>query len=243
LKLKVNFGEMTIKSIRLAITIGLLILLFDTCKHKPDIRPVIVTPVDTSGNHQGGACSPDSVYFVNTILPLIASNCAMAGCHDAITRAEGLSLTNYADIVRLVRPGNPNNSKLYRNMIGLGDQMMPPAGELPQAQLDLIYKWILQGAKNNYCSSMGNCDTINVSYTSSLVPIINTYCKGCHNSSNPSQGVNLDNYNGVLIEVNNGQLMGGITGKLSSMPKYSLPLSQCNVGKFRQWIKEGAKNN
>jgi hypothetical protein len=230
------------KSLRTALAISLLMLLFGTCKHKPDIMPYIVPPVDTSGNH-ASSCSPDSVYFVNTILPLIASNCAMAGCHDAITRAEGLSLTNYADIVRLVRPGYPNNSKLYRNMIGLGDQMMPPAGELPQAQLDLIYKWILQGAKNNYCSSQGNCDTTNVSYLTGLVPVINIYCRGCHNSGNPSQGVNLDNYNGVLTEVNNGQLLGGITGKLSPMPKYSLPLSQCNIGKFRQWIKEGAKNN
>ena len=35
-------------------------------------------------------CSPDTVYFSQTILPLITSNCAMSGCHDAISHKEGV---------------------------------------------------------------------------------------------------------------------------------------------------------
>jgi hypothetical protein len=213
-----------------------------TCKHKPDVIPKSNTPVDTT-HPPVSTCSPDTVYFTNTILPMIVSNCAMAGCHDAITRAEGLDLTNYANIARNVKAGNPSGSKLYRNMTGIED-IMPPKGILPQATLDAFYKWIMQGAKNNTCNDgNSNCDTLLVSYSASVVPLINNYCKGCHNSSTVSGSVNLDNYNGVLTTANNGQLMGGLTGKLSAMPKYGAALSPCNIGMFRQWIKEGAKNN
>jgi hypothetical protein len=231
------------KSVIFLTVISAVIIFLSTCKHQPDIKPLWQNTVDTSGHHCG-ACNPDTVYFTNTILPMIISNCATAGCHDAATSAEGINLTNYNDIMRLVKSGNPNNSKLYRVMIETGGDVMPPSGRLPQSQIDLIYKWILQGAKNNYCNGdNGPCDSTNVSYSTTLVPIINTFCKGCHNSGNASQGVNLDNYQGVQAVALNGQLMGGLTGKLSPMPKYSLPLTRCDIAKFRQWIIEGAKNN
>ena len=33
----------------------------------------------------GSSCSPDTVYFANTILPLLSSNCAMSGCHNGLS--------------------------------------------------------------------------------------------------------------------------------------------------------------
>ncbi len=231
------------KKLLVLIVMGVFIALsMWTCKHKPDVIPKKNIHVDTT-RPPVSTCSPDTVYFTNTILPMIVSNCAMSGCHDAITHAEGLNLTNYTNIACNVRAGNPAGSKLYRNMTGVED-IMPPKGMLPQTTLDAFYKWIMQGAKNNTCNDgSSNCDTVNVSYTTSVVPIINNYCRGCHNSTTISGSVNLDNYNGVLTAANNGQLMGGITGKLSPMPKYGAALSPCNIGMFRQWIKEGAKNN
>lgn len=224
-----------------ALAASVFILSFYTCKHKPDVIPA--TPKDTTHTYTGTPCSADSVYFTNTILPLIVSNCAMSGCHDAATHAEGLSLTSYSGIMKTVRAGNASQSKLYRVITDQGGDVMPPSGPLTQSQIDLIYKWILQGAKNNYCDAGSNCDTMNVSFAAGVTPVLNTYCKGCHNSGNASGGVNLDSYSGVLAQVNNGQLMGGLTGRLSPMPKYSLPLSACNLGTIREWIKEGAKNN
>jgi len=218
---------------------------FVTCKHKPDVIPSQPVVADTT--HKPSpvttTCSPDTVYFTNTILPMIVSNCAKAGCHDAISSVEGLNLTSYANIMRLVRAGSPGSSRLY-TVMSSSREVMPPSGKLSQAELDLLSKWITQGAKNNTCTDgSGTCDSVNVSYTNSLVPIINTYCKGCHNSSTLSGSVNLDNYNGVLTVANNGQLMGGLTGKLSAMPKYGASLSPCDIALFRNWIKEGAKNN
>jgi len=236
-----------------SLILGLILtslVVFEMCKHNPD--PIKVSPkAPTTGlkpairdtNIIAMGCNPDTVYFRNTILPIMVSGCATSGCHDAASRQDGLNLTTYAGIVQDIIPGNPNGSKLYKHMVGSG-KVMPPSGELPQAQLNLVYTWIAQGAKNNFCNaSSNNCDTMNVSYTSALAPIVNTYCKGCHSASIPSGGVTLDTYSGLATVANNGQLVMALTGKLPAMPLYSPELSNCNIGKFRQWIREGAKNN
>lgn len=108
---------------------GLVIL--NACQHE------ILYPGGGGGTGGGGTggggtgavntCSPDTVYFVNDIMPLISSNCTMAGCHDVITHAEGVNLTTYANIVRYVSPGNAAGSKLYKEVIRTdGDRMPPP---------------------------------------------------------------------------------------------------------------------
>ena len=62
-------------------------------------------------------CSPDTVYFQQTILPLITSNCAMSGCHDAISHKEGVILTDYAHIRAYSSTTNPAGSSLYRSVV------------------------------------------------------------------------------------------------------------------------------
>ena len=65
------------------------IVLFNTtaCHRDPVyIGELPIDPIDTSGG--GGTvivhpCSPDSVYFEQQLLPIIQSNCAVSGCHDA----------------------------------------------------------------------------------------------------------------------------------------------------------------
>lgn len=123
-------------------------IAFISCEHQPKIKIGAGnnnTPVDSTNN--GTNCSPDTVYFVNEILPMITSNCAQAGCHDNITQAEGIVLNSYSNIMRTVRAGNASNSKLYKEII---NGNMPPAGSMTQEQIDKIKKWINQGAKNNF---------------------------------------------------------------------------------------------
>lgn len=63
---------------------------------------------------QSATCSADTVYFTNEILPMINSNCATTGCHDAISHTEGVTLTNYNNIRGYVTPFNAGGSKLYK---------------------------------------------------------------------------------------------------------------------------------
>jgi len=240
----------------LAIIVG-LVFYFTRCTYDHLANPV-VPKKDTTGTkvidttkkitdtikiRPITTCSPDTVYFTNVVLPLISSNCGKSGCHNATSRVKGYNLTSYNGIMPIVSAGSPNGSKLYTYMAGIKKQM-PPTGKLPQTDIDTIVKWINQGAKNNTCNaSNSQCDSTDVSFASTIVPIINTYCRGCHNSSLQSGGVELDTYTGVQFVSQTGQLMGGLTGVLPQMPQTGAKLSNCYIGTFRQWIKEGAKNN
>lgn len=189
------------------------------------------------------SCSPDTVYFQNTILPLLNSSCAMAGCHDAITHKEGINLTTYASIMSTggVKAGYPGKSKLYSV---IADNSMPPKGStaLTADQKALISKWITQGALNNVCNG---CDTSAFTFSGSIAPMMNTYCKGCHNSSNLSAGIDLSSYAGIKTVALNGKLIGSISHASGyvAMPQGGAMLSSCQITQVQKWINAGTPNN
>ena len=227
--------------IALFVTGVFTILVFISCKHEipyntPD--PPVIGGTQT--------CSSDTVYFQNKVLPLLNSSCAMSGCHDVITHKEGISLATYSNIVATggVRPGNPSNSKLYTVLNKSGGDRMPPApaAAFTAAQKDIIYKWILQGAKNNACN---DCDTTLFTYTAAISPIMNTYCKGCHNPSSLGGGVDVSTYAGVKAIAASGKLMGTInhTAGYIAMPQGGNKMSDCRIAQIQKWITAGSLNN
>jgi hypothetical protein len=189
------------------------------------------------------ACSPDTVYFQNTVLPLLNSSCAMSGCHDATTHKEGINLSTYASIMATggVKAGNPNNSKLYSVIL---NNSMPPRPSAPftQAQKDIISKWIAQGAQNNVCNG---CDTASFTFSAAVAPMMNTYCKGCHNPASLGGGIDLSTYDGIKAVAVNGKLIGSITHLtgFSAMPKGGSTLSDCQIKQVQKWIGAGSLNN
>ena len=204
------------------------------------------------GGSTGNTCDPDTVYFQNTVLPLLTSGCAVSGCHDATTRKHGVQLTDYSSIMQTggVSAGNPNGSKLYTILSSGGggdkdDGIMPPYPRAPFTtdQKNIVKNWILQGAKNNYCDS--GCDTTNVTFSGSVFPIVETYCLSCHNGNSPGGGIYLRNYNDLVAVANNGKLMGSIRHDqgYSPMPKNGNKLSDCQISTFNIWIKNGTPNN
>lgn len=193
-----------------------------------------------------------SVCFTRDIFPIIYSNCAMAKCHDAITHKEGYILDSYANIVKKgVKPGNPTGSKLYKCLFGDGEEedVMPPSpmAQLTQEQKDLIYRWILEGAQNKDCSDnpVGGCDTINVTYSKTVVNIVKVNCLGCHSSSQAQGQVNLDSYENVKKYILDGSFMGSIyhSSGFVPMPTANIKLSTCNITQLQKWIDAGYPNN
>lgn len=219
----------------------LLLLLF-SCKHEIPVQDRVDPPVD--GGTQ--TCSADTVYFQNKVLPLLNSGCAMSGCHDITTHKEGIVLTSYANIMATggVKPGNPNGTKIYTVLSKSGSDRMPPppAAAFTQAQKDIIYKWIMQGAKNNACN---DCDTTVFTYNAGIAPIMNTYCKGCHNPASLGGGIDLSAYAGVKNIAANGKLVGSIThaSGFIAMPQGGGQLSDCRITQIKKWIAAGAANN
>jgi hypothetical protein len=190
----------------------------------------------------------DSVCFFNEIQPLINSNCAMSGCHDAATNAAGYNLTSYFGIMDLVKPGKPDKSKLISVITGSGEDIMPPPPSPPmnQEQINLIRQWIIEGAGINIdCNITVPCDTSNITYSGTIAPIIQTNCLGCHSSVGGGGGIFLNSYSSVKGQVDNGRLWGAINWQpgFYQMPNSGAKLSDCDISKIRIWIQQGAPNN
>jgi len=197
----------------------------------------------------GIPCDPDTVYFQNTILPLLQSSCGVIGCHDPGTATERIILTDYNSIMNTadVEPFNPRESKLYKVMIEDDpDDIMPPPPRSPLTaeQKAAVFNWIAQGALNNYCDDE-ECDTINVTFSGTVWPIVQNHCFGCHSGGNPSGGISIENHADLATLANNGSLMGAIRHEAgySPMPKNGMKLSDCKITQIQIWIDDGTPNN
>ncbi len=111
------------------------------------------------------------------VFPIVRANCAVIGCHDAITKSHGQDLSTASSIYAAwidksgfnhclplqtpirVTPGEPSSARSYvmlkiRNMGDLcppssSRMPLPPRAALTPAQVATIEAWIQQGAKNN----------------------------------------------------------------------------------------------
>lgn len=237
------------------------ILSLGACKHQPWI-PDGIEPIDTTGNggnnggnngggsNTGNPCDPDTVYFEMQILPILQSNCAMSGCHDAGSAQDNVILTDYVNVMNTaeVQPFSLSESELYEVLVETDpDKKMPPPPNtaLSNDQISLIAQWINQGALNLTCDANSGCDTTNVSFTNDITPILTNKCTGCHSGGSPSGGVSLDNYNGVKVVAQSGQLYGAVNwdASYSNMPQGGNQLPQCEIDKIKSWVDAGALNN
>ncbi len=89
------------------------------------------------------------------------------------------------------------------------------------------------------------CDTQLATYQAVIVPIMTTYCLGCHSNDANLGEVSLEGYDNLLNYVNNGRLLGSIRHEngFSAMPKDQPKIPACDIRKIEQWIAAGAKND
>ena len=242
---------------------GLTILMLPGCEHDP-MEPIDPDPMDTTGNPidtmdvdtmdhdtMGTPCDSQVIYFNNEILPLLRSNCAKSGCHDAISHQEDIILDNYQNVMAsgIVVPFDLNESEMFEAITENDpDKVMPepPNQRLTADQITQIATWILQGAKDLECdATAGQCVTTNISYSSFIAPLIATNCAGCHSGPTASGNIVLTSHAGVKTVADNGRLVGAITWATGyqQMPKGSNKLSDCKIEKIKAWINDGAPNN
>lgn len=214
-----------------------------SCKHDPFI------PVDPD-TPSGGTCDPDTVYFQNQVLPLLISNCTESGCHNSQDRAEGVVVDSYESLMATVddvkRTTWSKNDLIKSLTTSESDERMPlnkPA--FTTAQIDLLKKWISQGAQNNSCDeAAGVCDTINGSgYNLFVKPLVQVKCQGCHSGSNPQGGVKLTTYSEIRTYALNGSFYSSVTRASNWMPLGGSKLDDCSLAKLRVWVAAGAPEN
>jgi hypothetical protein len=219
-------------------------IFIQSCKHELD------NPDNNNNNNNPNPIDTttpppiDSVVcFESQILPLFVSNCAKSGCHDAITQEKNIQLTDYTNIMEEIVPNEPSSGKVMESIL---DGSMPPNpySHLTSAQISLINLWINQGAQNTTnCSNA--CDTTAFRYSANIVPIMSTFCNGCHGENSPSDGINTSSWAGLQPIVDDGRLLLSIqhANGFSPMPKGSAMMNTCNITKIRKWIQAGALNN
>lgn len=89
------------------------------------------------------------------------------------------------------------------------------------------------------------CDFTVVSFSTTVVPILNVACVSCHTGSNAAGSIWLDNYTDVKVVAMDGSLLGSIKhlSGFAAMPQGGLKLDDCKIAKIENWISEGIKNN
>ena len=94
---------------------------------------------------------PAKIDFARDVQPILREHCI--GCHGPEVQMNGLRLDRRADAMRGgsqsdIGPGNADGSRLYHRLIGSAfGQQMPPAGRLPDDQIETIKRWIDEGAE------------------------------------------------------------------------------------------------
>jgi mono/diheme cytochrome c family protein len=155
-------------------------------------------------------------------------------------------LDNYQNIMNTgkVKPGNPNGSDLYEVLTETDpDKRMPPppASALSAEQIELIRKWIQQGAKNNSCDG---CDTAAVTFSNHVLPTVKQFCQSCHGSTVQNGGVKLTTHAEVVSAVTTRNLVENINhapGFKAMPPGAKLP--KCEIRKVEIWVDAGMPNN
>jgi hypothetical protein len=89
------------------------------------------------------------------------------------------------------------------------------------------------------------CDTTDVTYSGTVLPIIEGRCYKCHDQVNNNGNVTLEGYDNLKRYANNGQLLGAVKHQagFSAMPKNESPLLSCEIEKIEKWIDDGGLNN
>ena len=92
----------------------------------------------------------------------------------------------------------------------------------------------------------GVCDTLNVTYSGTVLPIIQQNCYECHSNENVQLSlIPLEGYSNIIIKINDGKLVRAIRhqSNVSAMPKDRPALAECDILKIEKWVSLGAPDN
>jgi len=215
------------KKIILSLIIGFQIvvslLIYSSCRHETDVSKI------------------RKVCFKTEVMPIIISNCTTTGCHGE-SAADGKDLRTYEGMKDLIKAGDPYKSELYTAIIKPFGNRMPPSSHSPLniEQRNTLFVWIRQGADTTSCSTTTiTCDTNQYSYSSTIGPMVQTYCSGCHGATNPSFGLKLLSESDVKAIAANGLLEKVIfqLNNMPLMPPSGTALSDCQKTQIKKWIK------
>lgn len=93
-----------------------------------------------------------------------------------------------------------------------------------------------------YAGGTGACDTVSVSYSADIQPILAANCYECHSDGSNVAGFTFDAHAELKNYADGGSLVARINDASNPMPPSGL-LSSCDREKIEAWVKAGAANN
>jgi len=114
-------------SIAVRILMGALLPVMASCGQSADDRPTSWSYISTT---------------------IVQPNCATANCHATITQRSGVDLSKIKEGYEVLLNGHfvnvddPGGSPLLLLLRGVGNRRMPPDFALPNADIELIERWI-----------------------------------------------------------------------------------------------------
>ena len=236
--------------------------------------PNLAIDMKSSGPPKEG----EPIDFTKHVLPILEDRCF--SCHQepyvkngrTIQPKAGLALNTYDLVMKgnldntVVTPSDVEDSYLHEvlTLDEDDDMFMPPkGGPLTSEQIDIIKRWIEEGAKPKAGSSGVVDASGGISFHDHIFPILEERCLDCHGEPyvkngrtiHPKAGLALDSYAAVL----EGNLDGAIINRGNHeestlyvvitldpddseiMPPKGDPLSKEEIELFKNWINEGAK--
>jgi hypothetical protein len=109
-------------------------------------------------------------------------------------------------------------------------------GPLPGTTKPIVKDTTMTGTK---------CDTLNVSYSKTVQPILQSNCVPCHSGPGATAGVDMSSLTSINRQVGRNRLFPNVlTGRngASQMPQGGR-LSQCEIDQITAWVNQGTKNN
>ena len=247
------------------------------------VVPLGVSPDEALASSHNAKPKPgEPIDFDKHVLPILENRCN--DCHHApfdrsgrlVNPKASLRFDTYAQVMKgnldgpVIVANDLEKSRLYSvmNLPEDDDLFMPPkGGPVDEEQIDIIKRWIEEGAtpsKNSVSATKGGIPSLDepVSFTNHILPLFEQRCLDCHDEPyvksgrtiKPTAGLQLNDYEWVM----KGNLDGTIVtpGDPSDsalyqvimlpdddpeiMPPKGEPLSEEQKVMVKRWILEGA---
>ncbi len=192
--------------------------------------------------------------FEREVMPLLEKRCNK--CHYPQEQRGGLDLTRLDtmrrggdDLGPGFIAGKPDESPLIQVLTGAKEPTMPKKAEkLAAAEIDLLRRWIEEGAKDD--STKFSSEDV-AFFEREIRPVLSTYCFKCHVGEEAEHGLQLTSRHSILAGGQRGP--AAVVGKPEEsllikairhegelkMPRRGDRLGDAQVAAFERWIEKG----